>query len=275
MVGVCLRLSRRKAARGRRGRALGGAGPARTPARGHPTSRSASSRAPRTRGLERPPPPPPAASPPPLPGALAAFEVSGGPEWGASRAPLGTPWVRPRGARAERLIGDSGPAPRARPGSGRRAPPTPRRVPPSPPACPPLPPSRGRLHTHLLPSVASAPRSGRIRSRPGVSRAAAGKARATPRRCARTAPGNPQGPSASSCWARPPDQPYPTLTRGLLLDSGTRGKERAPLRDVAGLFSRSRSSGLLGVQMGSDFPRSTSSSARRPSPAPVTQLSWI
>ncbi|KAI5255550.1 Leucine-Rich Repeat Serine/Threonine-Protein Kinase 2 [Manis pentadactyla] len=27
--------------------------------------------------------------------------------------------------------------------------------------------------------------------------------------------------------------------------------------------------------MGSDFPRSTSSSARRPSPAPVTQLSWI
>lgn len=122
MVGVCLWRSRGEAGRGRRGRALGGAGPARTPARGHPASRSASSRAPRTRGLKGPPPPPPPppSPPPPPPRRSRLSRWAAGPRGWAER-PAGHRRGRPRlGLAGRELCARPGTAPPS-PGRGRGA----------------------------------------------------------------------------------------------------------------------------------------------------------
>lgn len=153
-VCVCGGAGERLGAGGEAGRS-GAPARARTPARGHPASRSASSRAPRTRGLEGLSPPSP-----PLPGRSRLSRWAAGRGGGAARLAghlrgrPGSAW-RPGSCALERgqNPGAQGAA-GAREGGhrphlvGHR---------PPPPARPPLPEAGAQLHTHLLSSSAPAP----------------------------------------------------------------------------------------------------------------------
>ena len=211
-VCVCGGAGERLGAGGEAGRS-GAPARARTPARGHPASRSASSRAPRTRGLE-------GLSPPssPLPGRSRLSR------WAAGRAEGQRGWpgtsgdarARPGGPGVVRSSGDRARVPRARPGQGRegtahtssgtayllpRARRSRRREPSSTPTC--FPPRLPLLRSRGGSPAPRAPRPGR-RGKPGAPRRdALGRLRGIPRalllQAAQLSPARPYTPLTLAC----------------------------------------------------------------------------